>query len=130
MLSQLRVSYHSSPLSVETTTSPRGRLRPGDRLPDGMVTAGGRQLRVHELLARPGVHLMLHADARTPAAATLSGPYVHVHRLTSIPGRGVVAVRPDGYVGLLGDTVDDQQLGTWLSLVGPGAGERGPDSTR
>jgi 2-polyprenyl-6-methoxyphenol hydroxylase-like FAD-dependent oxidoreductase len=137
VLSQLWVSYHSSPLSVGTTTSPRGQLRPGDRFPDGTVTAGGRQLRVHQLLARPGVHIMLHADAREPAAA-LSRPYVHVHRLTSIPGRGIVAVRPDGYVGLLGE--DDQQLGTWLSLVGPGpvrttahpagAGEHGPDSTR
>jgi hypothetical protein len=119
VLSQLPISYHTSPLSVETTTLPRGRLRPGDRLPDGTVTAGGRQLRVHELLARPGVHIMLHAAAREPAAA-LSGPYVHVHRLTSIPGRGVVAVRPDGYVGLLGDTVDDHQLGTWLGLIGAG----------
>jgi hypothetical protein len=121
VLSQLRVSYHSSPLSVETTTLCRGRLRPGDRLPDRMVTAGGRQLRMHELLARPGVHLMLHADARTPAAM-LSSPYVHVHRLTNIPGRGVMAVRPDGYVGLLSGAVDDQQLGTWLNLVGPGPG--------
>jgi 2-polyprenyl-6-methoxyphenol hydroxylase-like FAD-dependent oxidoreductase len=119
VLSQLPVSYHTSPLSVGTTTLPRGRLRPGDRLPDGTVTAGGRRLRVHELLARPGVHIMLHADAREPAAA-LSGPCLHVHRLTSIPGRGLVAVRPDGYVGLLGDTVDNQQLGTWLGLVGAG----------
>jgi hypothetical protein len=31
-----------------------------------------------------------------------------------------VAVRPDGYIGLLGSTMDDQQLGTWLSLVGAG----------
>ena len=124
VLSQLRVSYHTSPLSVETTTLPPGRLRPGDRLPDGMAMAGGRELRMHELLARPGVHIMLHADARTPAA-TISGPYVHVHRLTSIPGRGVVAVRPDGYVGMLGGTVDDQ-LGTWLSLVGLGPGRVTP----
>jgi 2-polyprenyl-6-methoxyphenol hydroxylase-like FAD-dependent oxidoreductase len=123
LLSQLPVSYHSSPLSVGSTRLPKGRLRPGDRLPDGTVTAGGRQLRMHELLARPGVHVMLHADAREPAA-TLSGPYVHVHRLTSIPGRGVVAVRPDGHVGLLGDTVDDQQLGTWLGLVGTGMPDR------
>jgi FAD binding domain len=124
-LSQLRVSYHTSPLSVETTTVPRGRLRPGDRLPDGTVTAVGRQVRVPELLAAPGVHIMLHADAREPAA-TLSGPYVHMHRLTSIPGHGVVAVRPDGYVGLLGRTVDDQQLGSWLNLVGPGPGRTTP----
>ncbi len=121
LLSQLRVSYHTSPLSVETTTLRPGRLRPGDRLPDGMAMTGGRERRMHELLARPGVHIMLHADARKPAA-TISGPYVYVHRLTSIPGRGVVAVRPDGYVGLLGGTVDDQQLGTWLSLVGLGPG--------
>jgi 2-polyprenyl-6-methoxyphenol hydroxylase-like FAD-dependent oxidoreductase len=125
VLSQLRVSYQSSPLSVETTTLPRGQLRPGDRLPDRTVTAGCRQLRMHELLARPGVHLVLHADARTPAAM-LSSPYVHVHRLTNVPGRGVMTVRPDGYVGLLSGTVDDQQLGTWLNLVGPGPGPATP----
>jgi 2-polyprenyl-6-methoxyphenol hydroxylase-like FAD-dependent oxidoreductase len=119
LLSQLPVSYHSSPLSVESSTLSAGRLRPGDRLPDDTVSVGGRQLRVHELLARPGVHILLHADAREPAAA-LSGPHVQVHRLTSIPGHGLVAVRPDGYVGLLGDTVDDQQLSSWLGLVGTG----------
>ena len=80
---------------------------------------------MHELLARPGVHIMLHADANKPAA-TFPGPYVHMHRLTSIPGRGVVAVRPDGYIGLLGDTVDDQQSGSWLNLVGPGPGRAAP----
>jgi hypothetical protein len=69
------------------------------------------------------VHILLHADAREPAAP-LSGPYLHVHRLTNIPGRGVAAVRPDGYVGLLADTVDDQQLGTWLGLVGTGTSGR------
>jgi 2-polyprenyl-6-methoxyphenol hydroxylase-like FAD-dependent oxidoreductase len=123
LLSQLDVSYHSSPLSVGSTTLPRGRLRPGDRLPDDTVSVGGRQLRVHELLARPGVHVLLDADAREPAAA-LSGPHVHVHRLTSSPGRGVVTVRPDGYVGLLADTVDDQQLSSWLGLVGTGTSSR------
>jgi hypothetical protein len=56
----------------------------------------------------------------------LSSPYVHVHRLTNIPGRGVMAVRPDGYVGLLSGAVDDQQLGTWLNLVGSGAGPGSP----
>ena len=125
VLAQLCVSYHTSPLSVETTTVPPGRLRSGDRLPDGMVTSGGRQLRMHELLAAPGVHIMLHADAREPAA-TLPGPYVHVHRLTSIPGHGVMAVRPDGYVGLLSGPVDDQQLSTWLNLVGPEPGRTTP----
>jgi hypothetical protein len=116
LLSQLAVSYRSSPLSVEGTPRPRGGPRAGDRLPDKAVTSAGRSLRLHELLARPGVHVLLERDAdRLDDVAT--GPMVHVHRLTSAPGRGLMAVRPDGHVGFRCQIADANQLTDWLALM-------------
>jgi hypothetical protein len=63
LLSQLRVAYPASPLSVEGTPRLPGRPRAGHRLPDTTVTAGQRQVRLHELLARPGVHVLVHREA-------------------------------------------------------------------
>jgi 2-polyprenyl-6-methoxyphenol hydroxylase-like FAD-dependent oxidoreductase len=115
LLSQLRVGYRASRLSVEGKPALPGRPRAGDRLPDRVVTCDGRQVRLHELLARPGVHVLLHRDARPPGA---TGPLVRVHRLTSTPGPGLVAVRPDGYVGFRSGASGDAQLGRWLTRIG------------
>jgi hypothetical protein len=46
-----------------------------------------------------------------------AGPMVHVHRLTSAPGRGLIAVRPDGHVGFRCQTADTNQLTAWLAHV-------------
>jgi 2-polyprenyl-6-methoxyphenol hydroxylase-like FAD-dependent oxidoreductase len=116
LLSQLAVSYRGSPLSVEGTPRPRGRPRAGDRLPDQTVTSAGRTLRLHDLLARPGVHVLLERDA-DPLEVLAAGPMVHVHRLTSTPGRGLIAVRPDGHVGLRCQIADASQLTAWLIHV-------------
>jgi hypothetical protein len=122
VLSQLRVSYHGSPLSVAETPHPGGRPRAGDRLPDQDVTCAGRSIRLHELLARPGVHVLLDRDADLPGTLPL-GPLVHRHRITSNPGRGLLTVRPDGYVGLRSRTAGPDQLTAWLNLIrAPGAG--------
>ncbi len=51
---------------------------------------------------------------RRPSA----GDRVTVHRLTDRPGRGILAVRPDGHVGFRGGEADPAQLGAWLDLVG------------
>jgi hypothetical protein len=50
-MSQLGVSYRGSPLSVEGTPRRRGGPRAGDRLADRLVTAAGREIRLHDLLA-------------------------------------------------------------------------------
>src|SRR5947209_17295152 len=63
LVSSLRVSYRYSPLSIEGTPAPRGGPRAGDRLPDQMVSTADRTVRLHELLARPGVHVLLDRDA-------------------------------------------------------------------
>lgn len=120
LLSQLGVNYRGSPLSVEGTPRPRGGPRAGDRLPDRTVIADGRSVRLHELLARPGVHILLDRDA-ADALDTLPmrGPPVSVHRLTSSPGHGMTAVRPDGYIGLRTEIADATVLDAWLGLVLP-----------
>lgn len=119
LISQLRVSYRHSPLSVEGT--PRGRrgrrgLRAGDRLPDRPVTSAGRAVRLHDLLATPGVHILLDRDA--DGLGTLpGGRLVTVHRLASAPGRGMTAVRPDGYIGFRCQATEVRQLVAWLTRL-------------
>ncbi|MEV0283555.1 FAD-dependent monooxygenase [Kribbella sp. NPDC050820] len=114
-LSQLRVNYHGSPLSQVGTAPADRQLQPGDRLPDATVTCDGRTVRLHELTASPGIHLLLSRDTEQPDPL---GPRVHVHRLTSRPGGDLVAVRPDGYVGLHSGPADPVVLRSWLDLVG------------
>ena len=115
LVSQLDVSYRDSPLSVDRSPRWRGP-RAGDRLPDRLVRSGGRGIRLHELLARPGVHILLDRDAPGPPLA--AGRLVHVHRLASAPGRGLTAVRPDGYIGFRSQAADAGRLAAWLALIG------------
>jgi 2-polyprenyl-6-methoxyphenol hydroxylase-like FAD-dependent oxidoreductase len=117
LVSQLGVSYRGSPLSVEGTPHRRGGPRAGDRLPDQPVRARGRSVRLHELLARPGVHVLLDRDADRLEGPAL-GHFVRVHRLQSVPGRGVIAVRPDGYIGFRSGAVEIRQLAAWLIRIG------------
>jgi hypothetical protein len=119
LLSQLGVGYRHSPLSVEGTPRRRAGPRAGDRVPDQFVTSAGRTIRLHDLLARPGVHILLDRDADLLGTRPPSR-FVSIHRLTSSPGRGLITVRPDGYVGFRSQTVGIDQLATWLALLGAG----------
>jgi 2-polyprenyl-6-methoxyphenol hydroxylase-like FAD-dependent oxidoreductase len=126
-LSQLQASYHASALSFDASARRSGRPRAGDRLPDAAVTVGRRSVRLHDLLARPGVHVFLDRSADDVTDGQL-GTNVHVHRLASSPGTGLVAVRPDGHVGLTTAQADPAALGRWLALLGAGAeGRRGQE---
>ena len=116
-VSQLGVSYRSSPLSAEGDPRPRGGPRAGDRLPDGPVSCSGRQIELHELTAQPGIHVLLDRDAER-LDDTWPGGLVHVHRLTSHPGRGLMAIRPDGYIGLRCQITGQCQLADWLRRAG------------
>lgn len=116
-LAQFSVDYRGSRISVEGAPARRGLPRAGDRLPDAEVTCDGRTTRLHALLARPGVHVLLDRDAAAPGSGA-TGRLVHVHRLTSSPGAGVVAVRPDGHIGYRSSGHDPSGLAAWLRLVG------------
>ncbi|MGE3286840.1 MAG: FAD-dependent monooxygenase [Pseudonocardia sp.] len=110
-LSGLWVGYRASPLSVDGAGA--GRIRAGDRLPDAQVGPGAR--RVHELLARPGTHVLAPATAPPPCRPNT---WVHVHRLDAVPGGGLLAVRPDGYVGFSAGAQDRAGLARWLDRSG------------
>jgi len=116
LLSQRWVRYRSSPLSVEGSATSRG-ARPGDRLPDQTVTCEGRPLRLHELTAQPGLHVLLERSTVAPEPPP-AAPLVTVHRIESWPGRGLVAVRPDGHVGYRTGRAVAGELEAWLRLVG------------
>lgn len=116
VLSQQWVHYRRSPLSVD---GGRGRRGPhaGDRLPDSDVTWGPHRARVHELTGTPGVHVLLQRDAADPTGVQPHWP-VTVHRVDSWLGSGLLAVRPDGHVGLRTADAGDGRLAGWLDLVG------------
>ena len=116
-ISGLRMAYFGSPLSMDLAPRLFSRTRPGHRLPDASVTVNGRRVRLHALLARPGVHVLLSRDANDLECQTLESR-VAVHRLTSEPGSGLLAVRPDGYVGFRGGFSDTEQLAAWLAGIG------------
>jgi len=116
-LSQLRLAYLDSPLSAEGTPRLYGWSRPGHRLPDATVVADGRRVRLHALLAHPGVHVLLQREAADIKRQPL-GARVTVHRLMSVPGVGMMAVRPDGYVGFRCGIADAGQLQSWLACIG------------
>lgn len=115
LLSQPWVRYPGSALSATDGLLARGP-RPGDRLPDRAVTCAGRQVRLHDLTASPGVHLLLAREADCAELDRL-GPRVTIHRIDSWPGTGITAVRPDGHVGYR-SARGARALTDWLELVG------------
>jgi 2-polyprenyl-6-methoxyphenol hydroxylase-like FAD-dependent oxidoreductase len=116
-VSRLGLAYHDSPLSAEGYPRLHAGPRPGHRLPDASVIVSGQQMRLHSLLARPGVHVLLHRDAVRLEQLDF-GPHVACHRLESEPGAGLVAVRPDGYAGFRCRTAGIAQLRAWLARIG------------
>ena len=124
-LAQFRVRYRHSPLSMDLRASltpvrgglARRGLRPGSRVADTLVRCEGRRVRLHALLARPGVHILLQADAR-PVPERMLGPLVHSYRLDDRPGTGMLVVRPDGYAALRAPVLDELHLAAWLRMVG------------
>ncbi|HEY8717836.1 FAD-dependent monooxygenase [Pengzhenrongella sp.] len=130
-VSQLRIRYRSSPLSIDGPGAPRRGPRAGDRLPDGPVTVDGKRSTVQRSVAAPGFQLLLCGPlAAWPdeAAAVVGERHRHrvtVHRLTQDAAPGVLhdpsglvlrrlgftgtrsghlLVRPDGYLGHRGGT--------------------------
>jgi 2-polyprenyl-6-methoxyphenol hydroxylase-like FAD-dependent oxidoreductase len=66
LLARLDVGYRGSAVSAAGEPPRPGSPRPGDRLGDATVTSGGREVRLHALTARPGVHLLLDRDGLEP----------------------------------------------------------------
>jgi 2-polyprenyl-6-methoxyphenol hydroxylase-like FAD-dependent oxidoreductase len=123
ILSQLKVGYRGSRLSVNGVPPRRGLPRAGDRVADRLVHCGAEAVQLHDLLAGPGLHLLLDRAAPDPE---MTGRQLRAYRLADSPGVGVLAVRPDGHVGFAGSRADDPRLKDWLARVGalPGARAR------
>jgi 2-polyprenyl-6-methoxyphenol hydroxylase-like FAD-dependent oxidoreductase len=121
LLAQFWVNYRRSPLSMDSAPELGSWLRPGDRVPDTPVTSEQGQTRLQELLAHPGLHVLLQRDAIGFDGASV-GPCVSVHRIRSWPGAGALVVRPDGYVGFRSAHADGAELTRWLELA---AGRQG-----
>ena len=115
-LSQGWVRYRRSPVSRQGRPGGPGPP-PGDRLPDHTVTTDGVTTRLHDLTARPGLHVLAQQDCPLPPKLTTS-PVLGVHRVDSWPGSGLLVARPDGHVGYRSGTLDTTDLGEWLDSVG------------
>jgi 2-polyprenyl-6-methoxyphenol hydroxylase-like FAD-dependent oxidoreductase len=119
VLAQFWVSYRRSPLSTDLRARPC-QLRAGDRLPDAQVDCNGRRVRLHDLTARPGLHVLLARDAEAVPSDPPS-QWLHIHRLDSWPGTGLVIIRPDGYLGFRATSVDRWEVAAWLARVPVGS---------
>ncbi|WP_437485249.1 FAD-dependent monooxygenase [Sorangium sp. So ce1014] len=137
-LSQLQIRYRKSPLSVQIGSPPEHGPRAGDRAPDAVVrSAAGEQVHLIDLMRGAGSTLLLftgpQADggAREPArklAAQLGGPDLevlvigapeagghadpdgHAHAAYGVASSAAVLVRPDGYIGVRSDPLDEGEL--------------------
>ncbi len=119
-VTRMRLRYAASPISQEGTQRLDHGPALGARVPDATVSSersGTRMVRLHELMARPGVHVLLQRDAGRLKDCDF-GPQVNLHRLTNQPGQGMIAIRPDGYVGFRAGVADPAQLRGWLHRIG------------
>jgi 2-polyprenyl-6-methoxyphenol hydroxylase-like FAD-dependent oxidoreductase len=117
VLSQLGVRYRGSPICLAGERPSKNAPHPGTRLGDEGVIVDGRQHRLHELIARPGVHLLLEHHAPQLSDGLL-GPHIHTCRIENWVGRGLVAVRPDGYVGYSSTIALSDEIRSWLATIG------------
>lgn len=126
-LSQLNVRYPGGAVCTEEGRPPRSGLRAGMRVPDQPVDIGSRRHRLHAVLARPGVHVLLQQSAPAIDPTPPDGR-LHVWRIRNWPGTGAIAVRPDGYVGCRDGSGDLHQIGNWVAMAAraPAVTGRGP----
>ena len=129
---QLSLNYRDSPLARDTRHAP-GSLRAGDRAPDAVcVDRDGAPTRLFDRFRGTQFTLLAFGGAGTATSdavrsvrvvddrqAAGADDVVDVHGSAresyGMRSGGIVLVRPDGYVGLFGDTRD---VDGYLQLVG------------
>jgi 2-polyprenyl-6-methoxyphenol hydroxylase-like FAD-dependent oxidoreductase len=127
LLGGLMIRYSHGVAAVEHERQSRHRLHAGHRLPDAVVTCGDGTRRLHDVVRRPGFHLLLCGDRAAFDSGAMEslrdrcGLPIWVHRLSRPPhadgpryatgrkpGRlrggasAVYLVRPDRYLGFCG----------------------------
>jgi 2-polyprenyl-6-methoxyphenol hydroxylase-like FAD-dependent oxidoreductase len=118
-MSETDIHYPSSPLNhVSPGLGGDGRLKPGDRMPDCPLDAAAGGTTLHELL-RSGRFVLVSAGA---AAAGRGSDLVIPASIR--PGSTPFAVagtaylvRPDAYVGMVGEAADAPAIGAYLSRI-------------
>jgi len=132
---QLDIGYRGSPIVRDERARP-GRLHAGDRAPDGPVLdADGRRVRLHDLFRGPHATLLVFGDpaatvpddarvvlpaGRTPTGTAVVDAEGHVAAAYDVPDGTAVLVRPDGYVGAIGDVAGMEHTpGRNLTRVDP-----------
>ena len=101
------INYHLSAIVADDGHHHRGTIRAGDAAPE-VAMEDGRSL--HALLAERTGHTMLHV-ADSPPASTRGRPSRRRRGRALRPGDGAtVAIRPDGYVGLVASKDGERAL--------------------
>lgn len=133
---QLSLNYRGGPLSVdERGEVGEGVARAGDRAPDAhLADTGGNKVRLFDLFRGPHFTVLVVGDAEMPALNAKWSGGVRVHQILPgegampcegalldtegqvqrIYGNGLIAVRPDGYLGYAGPP-DSAGLNSYLA---------------
>ncbi|AUX28017.1 MULTISPECIES: FAD-dependent monooxygenase [Sorangium] len=137
-VSQLKIRYRKSPLSVQIGSPPAHGPRAGDRAPDAVVrSAAGEQVHLFDLMRDAELTLLLFTGTQADGGAreharklaaqlgrpdlevlvigALDGggfadPDGHAHAAYGVASSAAVLVRPDGYVGVRSDPLDEGEL--------------------
>jgi hypothetical protein len=139
-MAELTIAYPDSPLSVRAGRR-RGGAEAGEHAPDpdGLRRPDGTPAHVEDLLARPGVLLLVRTrdvaavaglravlgdlgtvlpvleQADEAAGDHLVDPDGAVGRAYGLGDEGLALVRPDGYLGLVADIADPAVLRSYLA---------------
>ncbi|WP_437279036.1 FAD-dependent monooxygenase [Sorangium sp. So ce375] len=147
-VSQLKIRYRKSPLSIQIGHPPERGPRAGDRAPDALLRSeAGQQVHLFELmrgiestlllftgppqdgagaapgerarriaaqLGRPELRVLIIG---APEAGGYTDPDGRAHAAYGVETTAAVLVRPDGYVGVRSDPLDERELGQALDRL-------------
>ncbi|HYI38058.1 MAG TPA: FAD-dependent monooxygenase [Thermoleophilaceae bacterium] len=102
------INYHLSAIVADDGHHHRGTIRAGDVAPEAMMEDGSS---LHEVLAQRTGHTYLHvAESPPPFDAVLLPPGGSVADRYGLGAGATVAIRPDGYVGLVASKDGEKAL--------------------
>ncbi|MGX9937884.1 FAD-dependent oxidoreductase [Advenella kashmirensis] len=130
---QLDIGYMESPLAIELPQRKTG-IRAGQRAPDGPLRgAAGQPSRLFQLFKgghwtllvhaeqqdRPGPRAGLHVHAIGPKGDVIDA-WGHIQDAYGLASGECALIRPDGYVGAIGNTDSVAELEVYLDRMGVG----------
>jgi 2-polyprenyl-6-methoxyphenol hydroxylase-like FAD-dependent oxidoreductase len=121
-VSQLRIRYPDSALSLQVGTAPAGAIRPGDRAPDGLLEDGSQLFRhlgtTHVLLLFGATEALRRRidgslDRHRPVVQPVEGSGELAEAYGASQGAALL-LRPDGHVAVRWDPLDLDAIGREL----------------